>query len=89
MLNFFGLQAFESSLHFIHVRCIKGVCGYFVRRHYSNFGVIDGCYVLRYDIFFTTNKAIKVAIEKFLEDCVPVFAISDDENESICLVIGS
>ena len=38
---------------------------------------------------FTTNKAIKVAIEKLLEDCVSVSTVSDDENESICLVIGS
>ena len=57
---------------------------------YSTFWVIDGWHVLRQDIFlFTTNKSIKIAIEKFLEDCVPFSPVSDDENESICLVIGS
>ena len=52
--------------------------------------MIDGWHALHQKHFlFTTNKAIKVAVEKFLEDCVPVSAGSDDENELIYLVIGS
>ena len=38
---------------------------------------------------FTTNKGIKVAMQKFLDDDVPVSAGSDDEKELICSVIGS
>lgn len=69
---------------------LEGAYGYFVCCRYSTFAVIDGWHALHQKHFlFTTNKAIKVAVEKFLEDCVPVSAGSDDENELIYLVIGS
>ena len=48
-----------------------------------------GAHVAPKYFLFTTNKAIKVAVEKFLEDCVPVSTGNDDENELIYLVIGS
>ena len=69
---------------------LEVVHGWFVRRHYLTFGVIDGGKCCAKKIFiFTTNKDLEIAIEKYLEDFVPVCTGSDDENELICSVIGS
>ena len=50
---------------------------------------MGGKYCAKKIFIFTTNKDIEIAIEKYLEDFVPVSTGSDDEKELICSVICS